>query len=123
MSGEHKIFRNKMKKSLVLLDDPILAQHVPDTSWFSSSNLYDMLEKHTVIYIKPNTGKQGNRIIRVKKIDKDTCRISYDGKTIETSIIDLETELDEIMKKKKNYIIMPLNEITFLMPSFCIFQA
>ena len=103
--SDHKIFRNKMKKTLALLDDPIVAQHVPDTSWFSIYNLYEMLQKHRVIYIKPNAGKQGNRIIRVRKVSESACEVSYNGETKKIKVSAIESELAIIMQSKKNYLI------------------
>ena len=101
---DHKNIRSKMKKNIALLDHPIVSQHVPETVWYNAQNLKEMLTRYKGIYIKPNTGKQGNRIIRVKKMNELTCVLSDNNFSKKIALPELFKELESIMVKRK-YII------------------
>ena len=100
----HKGVRSKMKKTEALLEHPIIAQHVPETVWFDSLNLMEMLARHRVVYLKPNTGFQGNKVIRVKKVNESDCVLSYNNASKNIPLPGLSPELETIMAKRK-YII------------------
>lgn len=100
----HKNVRSKMKKTRALLDHPIILQHVPETDWFDSLILMDMLARHRVVYIKPNTGFQGNRVMRVQKVNEFECMLSRISSSKNILLTDVSSELKAIMGKRK-YII------------------
>lgn len=102
---KHKNIQNKMKKTEALTDHPVIARHVPETVWYSSENLMPMLDRHNVIYIKPNTGYKGNLVIRVQKVSKSECKISHNNTSINIELTDLSPELENIMATRKRYII------------------
>ncbi len=99
-----KNIRSKMKKTQALLDHPVISQHIPETLWYNSSNLEDMLTRYKSIYIKPNRGRQGNRIIRVKKVNDVDWVLSYNDTSKKIPLPDISAELKSIMIKRK-YII------------------
>ncbi|SMF84270.1 YheC/D like ATP-grasp [Paenibacillus uliginis N3/975] len=58
---------SKWSKTKILLKHPRLRQFVPDTRIYSYENLYVMLTKHKMVYIKPVKGSCGNGVIKVVK--------------------------------------------------------
>lgn len=98
-------YRDKMQKYEILIKNPEIKKHLPDTRWYSLDNLQDMIGKYSVVYIKPNNGKQGNNIIRVRKISEKNCEISYDRNTMNVERINLHREMKNILLSKFNYII------------------
>jgi hypothetical protein len=101
---EHKIIRNKMKKNSALLEHPLISEHIPETVWYNAQNLKEMLARYKVIYIKPNAGKQGNRIIRARMVDKSNVILSYNNSSKNILLSDISNELEAIMAKRR-YII------------------
>ncbi len=101
---KHKNIRSKMKKTCALLDHPAISQHVPETVWYNPLNLEDMLSRYKGIYIKPNTGKQGNRVIRLRKVNEFDGVLSYNNSSINILLSGVSSELETIMTKRR-YII------------------
>lgn len=101
---KHRNIKSKMKKTEALLDHPFIAQHIPETVWYDSLILTEMLERHKVVYIKPNTGVQGNKIIRALKINGFGCVLSYDSIITEIPLSFLPLELGTIMVNRKYLI-------------------
>ncbi|MFD1394910.1 YheC/YheD family protein [Kroppenstedtia eburnea] len=66
---KHTVIRSKMKKTKPLMNDPIVSRHVPKTDWFRASTLRRMLRSYSTVYIKPDIGRKGNGVIRVKKAE------------------------------------------------------
>ncbi|WP_186786139.1 YheC/YheD family protein [Paenibacillus agilis] len=61
--------RSKLKKSAAIDKHAGLKVFQPETTSFSPENLYQMLYKHTMLYIKPEGGTGGAGIIRVGLIN------------------------------------------------------
>jgi len=99
-----KNIRSKMEKTQALLDHPVISQHIPEVAWYNSTNLEDMLAHYRSIYIKPDRGRQGNRIIRLKRTDEIDWVLSLNGTSKIMPQPDIPSELESIMVKKK-YII------------------
>jgi glutathione synthase/RimK-type ligase-like ATP-grasp enzyme len=57
---------NKWAKTQVLLTDDTVKNHVPLTKRMDRTNLYEMLHKYRMVYIKPITGTYGNGVMRVE---------------------------------------------------------
>lgn len=72
----------KWKQYLQLKADPSLAPHLPETHVLSWETFKRMMDKHPVVFIKPNGGSQGRGIVIVERhsgkyvIQKDSSRIS-----------------------------------------------
>lgn len=68
----HFIFnrRTRFKKLLVhhiLMKNPMLHEHMPDTKLATFKNLRIMMKKHNVLIIKPNSGSIGLGIMQLEK--------------------------------------------------------
>jgi len=59
--------KGKMIKHQILLNQPDIRPHLPETYWFSADRAVQMLKKYRSIFIKPNGGSGGTGIIRVRK--------------------------------------------------------
>lgn len=97
----HRNIKSKMLKTRVLQRHPIISQFVPETVWFNSLNVEDMLTRYNVIYIKPNTGNQGNEVFRVTKLNKSDCVLSYNNTAKNISLPDTFKELESVISKRK----------------------
>lgn len=85
--GAYQIVRSKMEKTSVLLTDAKLARYVPQTVQFNATNLETMLKNFSLVYVKPDCGRGGKRVISIALQDGGCYRIHY-----ETS----ETKVDKI---------------------------
>ncbi|RXT13997.1 YheC/YheD family protein [Ammoniphilus sp. CFH 90114] len=74
---KQRYIASKMKKTKPLVLDPILSKYLPETTWFSPSNLETMLEKYSTIYIKPDRGNKGRGITRLKVLNDWEYEVSY----------------------------------------------
>ncbi|WP_026478010.1 YheC/YheD family protein [Alkaliphilus transvaalensis] len=97
--------RNKMGHYEVLIKDPIIAEHIPETCWYNNKALANMLEKYPSIYLKPNDNTGGNGIIRIKRIKKIKYLVSVDKKTKEIDQRMLNNVLKEVINHPEKYII------------------
>jgi len=65
-------FLNKWKVHEMLLTNPWLHKHLPETRPLTTENLEAMLKKHKTLYVKPSNGSLGLGIIRVTQDQKGT---------------------------------------------------
>jgi glutathione synthase/RimK-type ligase-like ATP-grasp enzyme len=101
----HTVIRSKMKKGYPLMKDPILSRHFPETDWFQESSLRKMLRNHSTVYIKPDVGRKGNGVIRVKKLNGYENEISDGKSTIKCASKKLFSELVEMLNPNKSYLV------------------
>ncbi|PZE19506.1 YheC/YheD family protein [Paenibacillus xerothermodurans] len=102
---KHKVIRSKMKKGSPLMADPIISRYVPKTDWLRASSLKKMLRLYPTVYIKPDIGRKGDGVVRVKKLSSSTCEISYKDKTIRCSSQHLVKHLRHILDRNKRYLV------------------
>ncbi len=102
-----------MKKTRALLEHPIIAQHVPETVWYNSNNLIKMVAQHSVIYIKPDTGCQGNRVMRLKKVNETDGLLAFEDYTKNISLADAPSVLNSIISKRKFIIQQGIDLATY----------
>ena len=103
--NEHKIVKSKMKKLQPLLEDPIISRHIPKTEWYSPPILKEMLQTHSTLYVKPDIGRKGNGIIRLKALNDAKYEISYAKITKQLLIEDALSEFQRLISHNKKYII------------------
>ncbi|TYQ16884.1 UNVERIFIED_CONTAM: YheC/D-like protein [Acetivibrio alkalicellulosi] len=101
---KRKVIKSKMEDIEVLLKYPIIKEHIPETLWYSSSNLKYMLTRYHTIYVKPDNGFQGNGIIKVRKLSTMRIGLFYENYSKCIHSADILSELKEIMDDRK-YII------------------
>ncbi|MWC28704.1 YheC/YheD family protein [Paenibacillus sp. MMS18-CY102] len=59
---------NKMRKTKVLLGDPIVRRAIPKTVMLTKARLNSMLKAYKTVYVKPNVGALGIGVMRVRKL-------------------------------------------------------
>ena len=94
-----------MKQYEILVKDPLVAQHLPETNWYNYATLRNMLNKYPIIYLKPNDASSGNGIIRIELINTDKYRISFEKNTMNVDKINLGSVLKKMMTGTQKYII------------------
>ncbi|NDI34128.1 YheC/YheD family protein [Chengkuizengella sediminis] len=62
-----KYVSSKWKKTLVLINNVHLKKYIPDTKKVSYESLNEMLEKHSVVYVKPSRGSSGKGVMKIQK--------------------------------------------------------
>ncbi len=97
--------RNKIKQYEILIKDPFVAGHLPETYWFHNKSLLNMLNKHQVIYLKPNDNTGGNGVIRVRSMSNGLYSISFDKTTKQVNVSNISATLRQIMIWPQKYII------------------
>ncbi len=65
-------FLNKWRVHEMLLTNPVLHQHLPETRPLTTENLAAMLRQYRTVYVKPSNGSLGMGIIRVTQDRKNT---------------------------------------------------
>ncbi|MCY9661652.1 YheC/YheD family protein [Paenibacillus chondroitinus] len=81
MVNRARTIGSKWVKTKVLLLNKELRRFVPETRVYSQSNLFQMLNKHKMVYVKPINGSCGQGVIRVEKYDKYRYQA---GKTVKS---------------------------------------
>jgi hypothetical protein len=76
--GSYQIVRSKMEKTRVLLTDAELARYVPKTELFNAENLKAMLKEFNQVYVKPDCGRGGKRVIFIVLQDGGGYQIHYE---------------------------------------------
>ncbi|MEW5785841.1 MAG: YheC/YheD family protein [Bacillota bacterium] len=90
----YQIVRSKMEKTKVLLTDRELALYIPETVFYSPENLEKMLTSYALVYVKPDRGRGGKRVISIVKNQAGFCRLHY-----KTEIMNYQT-----VKEAASYI-------------------
>ncbi|MDQ0113931.1 YheC/YheD family protein [Paenibacillus harenae] len=60
----------KWLKHVSLWSDPLLREYLPDTMLFTPKNFIEMIDKYTVLFLKPDLGMKGKGVMKVTH-DKD----------------------------------------------------
>lgn len=103
--NEHRIIKSKMKKTVPLLNDPILCRHVPETNWFSEDQLERMLQSHSVVYVKPDQGRKGLGVHRLKLLSDSICELSFENTSKQLSFSKAIKELVSHLDPAKSYLV------------------
>jgi len=94
---------SKMTVHEILIQNEELRPHLPETKRASIENLKEMMEKHTELIIKPNSGSLGGGVMMVERTDNEVWTVNYNqNKEF------FKSELPEILRKRaanKYYLI------------------
>lgn len=102
----HKPFNNKMRKYRPLMLHPDTMEYIPDTDWYSEDALVKMLERHSTLFIKPNKGRIGIGVMRLRKLDRRNYELHYqDQSTVVHSVEEALQSIREKLNPKKKYIV------------------
>lgn len=75
--GKYQIVRSKMEKTRVMLSNTNLTPYVPETELFNAKQLYVMLQEFNQVYVKPDCGRGGKRVILIRLVDDGTYQFHY----------------------------------------------
>ena len=95
--GSYQIVRSKMIKTNVLLADEKLARYVPKTELYSIENLKKMLKEFQRVYVKPDCGRGGNRVLCITTQSSRSYKIYYEGaEKVFEKMADVVHFIDEV---------------------------
>ena len=101
----YQIVRSKMKKTGVLLADTALACYIPKTEFYTPGNLEQMLKEHCRVYVKPDRGRGGKKVISVVMEKAGLCRIHYQTRILKAASIDKAAAFVESVTGNSRFII------------------
>ncbi|WP_050794397.1 YheC/YheD family protein [Paenibacillus curdlanolyticus] len=103
-----RLDHNKMRKTKVLLRDPVVRRAIPKTVMLTEARLRNMLRLYSTVYVKPNVGALGIGVMRVRKL-KTRGRVRYEWRykllTRHTRTISALYGLIRAYKKSGAYLV------------------
>ncbi|USB34309.1 YheC/YheD family protein [Paenibacillus sp. YPG26] len=69
--------QSKLLKDRAMRRSPLLHSHLPETLPYHPDVLKRMLDRHAVVFVKPDLGSQGRGIVRLKRIKHGGVHISW----------------------------------------------
>ncbi|WP_169306598.1 YheC/YheD family protein [Cohnella pontilimi] len=87
------------------MNDPFMKRYVPDTDWFGYDSLDKMMRRYDSVYIKPDVGRQGGGIIRVKKLSAKQWEISSKQTSSLFAPDKVYKQVKLLLNPKKKYIV------------------
>ncbi len=96
---------SKTLKTLVLQKNEGLREYLPETNWYHSDTLKEMLDKHGSVFIKPDKGGGGKGAIRIRKLSdqKMECRSLYESKVLQPE--QIRPWIERRLNPTRKYII------------------
>ncbi len=80
-----------------------LKKHLPVTRWFNRQNVYDLLQKYKMVYIKPNKGRFGLGVMKIEKLKgSGSNRFRYQYGVKVRQYTSFEKMYDSIKKRELN---------------------
>ncbi|GIO93586.1 MULTISPECIES: YheC/YheD family protein [Paenibacillus] len=105
---------SKWAKTKILLKNKGLASYIPATRQYSFEALEELLNTHTLVYIKPDRGTYGNGVMSVEQIESQneeesaaskTYKLRYEQKTETFQSLDsLHKTLNSLLQGKEYLI-------------------
>lgn len=101
----YQVVRSKMSKLSALLQDPELAPYIPETVFNSSENLERMLKDYSLVYVKPDKGRGGERVIAVQLNKAGHYRVHYKTHIQDNMSFDaVKSFIAAVMQNKKSIV-------------------
>lgn len=100
----YQVVRSKMEKTKVLLENNGIAEHIPQTVYFSKKNLGKMLNLYPLVYVKPDCGKKGRRVAAIRSRE-GSFLIHYKRDIIETDLFDDVFSFVKNLSRKDKFLI------------------
>lgn len=77
----YQIVKSKMAKIKVLQNDEFIANYLPETVWYDKDNLQKMLTLYQTVFVKPDYGKGGERVMSLSR-EQDGYLVRYGAKSL-----------------------------------------
>ncbi|CAH8707885.1 YheC/YheD family protein [Paenibacillus thiaminolyticus] len=101
---EGRQLASKWLKTEALLGNPRVADHIPATRVYNTSNLHQMLNRYGFVVIKPIVGGGGNGVIKIT-MEGGNYAYTYMANTRSFTGFDEMVRSLSTVKKKRRYII------------------
>ncbi|MGJ7910722.1 YheC/YheD family protein [Neobacillus sp. LXY-1] len=99
------ISSGKWTKHLILSEDDILVNHLPQTDLLCRESIWEYLDRFGAVVIKPSQGLKGYGVVKVSKLDLDQYEIHREKTRIQTDRYGLLQLLDKEKYQRKMYIV------------------
>jgi glutathione synthase/RimK-type ligase-like ATP-grasp enzyme len=96
---------SKWLKTKALLPNPKIAAHIPDTRKMTRTNLLNMLNTYTMVYVKPSSGTYGNGVMRVERCSDSSYRFQNGTKSREFSSYDAMYDTISKLTQQRLYLV------------------
>lgn len=97
--------KSKLLKGNVMLKNPILRRHLPETHPFKPSIIASMIKRYPTLFIKPDKGSQGKGIVRLKHRNNRKIQISWNLRHRKVQKRSVRSALRKILRPKVTYLI------------------
>lgn len=77
----YQIVKSKLAKTKVLQHDEFVAKYIPETVLYDKNNLQKMLTLYRTVFVKPDYGKGGDRVMSLSRM-QDGYLVRYDDKSL-----------------------------------------
>ena len=77
----YQIVKNKLAKTKVLQNDEFVAKYIPETVLYDKDNLQKMLNLYQTVFVKPDYGKGGDRVMSLRRMQEGYL-VRYDDKSL-----------------------------------------
>lgn len=84
---------------------PLLRRHLPDTRPYHPYVLKRMLDHHSTVFVKPDTGSQGRGIVRLKRLKNKGIHISWGLNSRRVSRKFVIRELHQRLHPYQSYLV------------------
>ena len=106
---------SKLDNRNILSQHPLIAPHLPDTVPLRFSNLQHMLQRYSMLYLKPDNSCQGKGIIRIDRLANNKLKLrTRDDQTTSyhTNILSLWRNILRKKRKRPYLIQQGINSLT-----------
>jgi glutathione synthase/RimK-type ligase-like ATP-grasp enzyme len=69
--------QSKWKKNSIMIENKDLQPYLPETSEFSKSNLWKLIDKYRKVILKPSNGSWGKNIFKLSLLSEDIYEIHF----------------------------------------------
>src|SRR5665647_1291020 len=93
---------SKWKKTKVILQNSALRTYVPDTKKMTRASLQDMLNRYSMVYIKPDCGTYGIGVMRVEMASGSEAKpFRYQAGVVKKSFARFDDMYNSILKQTR----------------------
>ena len=72
--------KNKWRRHSIMNENKALQGHLPDTSKFSETSLWDFVDNYHKVILKPSGGRRGKNIFKLSSLGDGMYKIHYEDK-------------------------------------------
>ncbi|OAB41533.1 hypothetical protein PGLA_16865 [Paenibacillus glacialis] len=94
-----------MIKHKILSKIPSLLPHIPATKWLTHSDALHMLNSHSTVFLKPDSGSGGSGILKIRKTSTGEYEIRYGKIRDRVGLHTLSRTLRMYQRSYNNYIV------------------